>query len=144
MARLEKFRGQMRSGQRDQHDDHDDGGQRQRHGERAGMLRPEPINEPEKEQHDDRRDRDVILQKLQPHDLLRAVGHIGQRRPAAQRRGHGQVRDQEQGADDREQSALRARRGIDAASIREIAADNRVVYSHQSRQRADRENDWQR
>ena len=119
MTRLEKVGGQMRNSEGDQADDHDHGRDGQCDRETSGVFRTEPVDEPEEEQHRDRRQRDVVLEELEPHDLFGAGDDIGQAGPAAERGGDGQVGDEKQRADDCEQTSLRSRGGIDAASVRE-------------------------
>ena len=144
MARFEELCRQVRCRQSDQNENDDHGWKRQRDCQGARVFRPKPVDEPEEQQHDDGCDRDVVLEELEQGHLFRAGDDVGERRPAAQRRGYRQVGYEEQRAHHRQQSALRSRRRVNSAAIWKMPADDRIIDSHQTSERADRQDDWQR
>ncbi len=73
--------------------------------------------------------------------FFRASREIAQGRPATQRRRHRQVRNEQQGPDDREEPPLFPRRRIDPAAVGKVAADHRIVDADQPREQADGEDD---
>ena len=99
------------------------------------MFRAVPVDHPHRQQHSDRRPDDVFLQN--------GNVEITQTRPAAERSSYGEVGDQEQRADYREQSPLRTRCGINTAAIGKITADDSVINSNQAGENAYRKNDRQ-
>src|SRR5207247_9362055 len=99
----------------------------------TAMFRAVPVDHSHHHQHSDRRPDDVLLQN--------GNVEITQTRPAAERSGYGEIGDQEERADYREQSPLRTRCGINTAAIGKIAEDDGVINSDQPGENADREND---
>src|SRR6187200_1334816 len=125
----------------DQRGDDDHGGQRECDGQTAGVFWPKPVSETEDQQHASGGKGDVVFEKLQPVNVFGAGNNISQTGPTTERGCHREVSDQKQRTNYGEQSSLRSRRRINAAAIRKISADDRVVDSDQTSQHADREND---
>ncbi len=103
------------------------------------MLGAVPIHPAHENQHRDRGIGHQRGMRLEKRDI-----EIAQGRPAAERRRDRKVRHQQQRPDHREQTSLRPRRGINAAPIREISADHRIIRPHQAGEQADREDDRHR
>ena len=117
-------------------DDADDGsnhGQRQNDRKRPAVVRTEIIQHTEEEDDGNGRRKDPC----------RRHAEITQPRPGTQGRGHGEVGDEQQRADHREQTSVRTGRGIHAAAAGKTAADNHVVEPDDEGQGADGEDDWQ-
>ena len=144
VRRLKKRGRQMRHTDPDQRHDHDRRRHGQQHREAPTVLRSEIIQPPDKEQHRNRGQADVIAQHLDPDDLLRAGGDVTQSRPAAERGRHRQIRQQEQRTHDGEKTALGTGGGINAAAVGKMAANDDVVNPDQPGHGADREDDRQR
>ncbi len=85
MARFEKLRGEMRSGQGNQADNDEHRWEGQDNGEASRVFRSEPINKAKEEQENDRGQGDMVSDKLKPADLFHSRDHIGQSGPTAQR-----------------------------------------------------------
>ena len=96
----------MRCADSNQHQNNDCRRNGQRDGQASAVLWPEIIQPAHENQHPDRGQADMVAQHLDPDDLFRAGGDVTQARPAAERRRHGEIGQQEQGAHHREQSAL--------------------------------------
>ena len=144
VRRLEKRGRQMRHTDPDQRHDHERRRHGQQHREAPTVFRSEIIQPPDEEQHPNRGQADVLAQHLDPDDLLRAGSDVTQSRPAAERGRHCQIGQQEQRAHDGEKTSLGAGCGINAAAVREMAANDDVVDTDQRRDGADREDDRQR
>ena len=98
------------------------------------MFRPKEIHEADDHDQAHRRDRSVFARNTQVTD----------RRPTAQCSRDNKIRDEQERAGRSEKAALLSRRGINAAAIREMRADNDVVVGDDGGEQADRENDRQR
>ncbi len=135
---------QMRRAHGDQRHNHDHRWRSERDRQTARVFWSKPINEPEEEQHADRRERDVVLQEFEPENVFRAGNDIRQTRPAAQRCRHREISDEEQCTNHGEQPALRTGRGINAAAIRKVSANDGVIDSDQTGEHADGKDNRQR
>ena len=124
--RLEVNGREVRRTHGDQDDHDDDDGHTEDDGHAAAVLWAVPVDGRHEEQNadggpDDMRPKDGNIK------VLEGV-------PARERGRDGQIRNKQQSADDREEPALRACRRIDAAAIREVAADDHVVERDQTRE----------
>ncbi len=127
-------RTEMGCAQEDDRSHHDHGGNRQPDRDAATMFRSEIIDGADGEDQSHRGDRGILAWDAQVTD----------RGPAAQRRGDNEIGDEQKRAGGGEEPALLPRRGVDAAAIGKMGADDDVVVGHHRGQHADRENDRQR
>ena len=123
--RLQIRRGEMRHADGQQDDHEDDHRHAERDRETAAVLRAVPIQPAHDAERAGGGDDDVLLEEW---DI-----EVIEAGPAAERGGDGEIGDQQQRADDREQPALRARGGINAAAIRKVPADDEVVHARPAR-----------
>ena len=127
VRRLKMRRLQVTAAQEDDHDDRQDGGNRQINRDTAAVFRTEKIHHAD---HDD-----------QPHRrdprMFRRYAEVAHRRPAAQRSGNNKIGDQQEGPGRGEEAALFPGRGINAAAIGEMRADDNVIETDDGGERAD-------
>ncbi len=117
----------------DEHNDYH-GRDRQPDRETPAMFRPKEIDDADGENQAHRGDRRVLARHAE----------IAYGRPPAERGGDREIRHEQERASRSEKAALFPRRGIHAAAIREMLADDNVIVGHHRGERADRENDRQR
>src|SRR2546423_6183853 len=134
MSRFEIARSEVgRTEGDDRHDDHD-GGHRQRDRHAATVLWAEIIDRSDDKNENHRRQRHVGRRDTE----------ITRRRPSTQRRRDNKIRDQQERADRCEEAALASGRGINAAAIWKMGADNNVVVADDRGEGANCENDRER
>ena len=95
------------------------------------MFRAEIIDDTDHQNQPHRRDRRVLARDAK----------IADRRPSAQGRGDNKIRDEQERTGRCQKAALLPRRGIDAAAIRKMGADDDVVEADDRGEQADREDD---
>ena len=113
--------------------DHDDSRHGQPDREAAAVFWPEKIDDADGENQTDRRNRRVLARHAE----------VAHRRPSAQRGRNREIRDEQERPGGSKKSALFSCRGINAAAIREMRANNNIVVGHHRGEHADREDDRQ-
>ena len=138
VAGLEIAGGEMGDADGDEQDDDDDRGDGEDDGQRAAMLGAEPIDPAHEEQDGNGGVGDGRLMRGEKGDIEIAEGG-----PAAEGGGYREIRDEEEGADNREEPALHAGGRVDAAAIGEIAADDGVIDADEAGEGANGEDEGQ-